>query len=418
VIPPIFLKNNYIFTEVLNMAKRKVDDDSFFQDLANQTGGDIVAKIDSVKYFVDTGNLAINYICSGKFMGGGIPGGKLTEIYGPSSSSKSLIGTNILFGCQRQDGIAILEDCENSANKEFIQKASHCDLTKIVRHTPQSLEDVFLKMYKSIEFVRSKRKDCPIAIVYDSIGVSPSARELREVKLPENASKADFKRIVGGNEQPGERAKICSREFRKLNTVMETNDATVVILNQTRSKIGVLYGNPTTTAGGGNALPFYASCRLETSTMKKIEYKISAKKTKILGINIRVKNVKNKTHTPFISTENIQLLFEHGINPVSGLLSCLLDANRILAKSAGNFVIADAFSNGEEVKFKASLDKNEVPLEILLKYPSLVDATSEQELVDYFEPFKDAMNFKLGADVIETDVLGSDDDDVIDEELE
>ena len=418
MIPPIFLKNNYIFTEVLNMAKRKVDDDSFFQDLANQTGGDIVAKIDSVKYFVDTGNLAINYICSGKFMGGGIPGGKLTEIYGPSSSSKSLIGTNILFGCQRQDGIAILEDCENSANKEFIQKASHCDLTKIVRHTPQSLEDVFLKMYKSIEFVRSKRKDCPIAIVYDSIGVSPSARELREVKLPENASKADFKRIVGGNEQPGERAKICSREFRKLNTVMETNDATVVILNQTRSKIGVLYGNPTTTAGGGNALPFYASCRLETSTMKKIEYKISAKKTKILGINIRVKNVKNKTHTPFISTENIQLLFEHGINPVSGLLSCLLDANRILAKSAGNFVIADAFSNGEEVKFKASLDKNEVPLEILLKYPSLVDATSEQELVDYFEPFKDAMNFKLGADVIETDVLGSDDDDVIDEELE
>ena len=418
MIPPIFLKNNYIFTEVLNMAKRKVDDDSFFQDLANQTGGDIVAKIDSVKYFVDTGNLAINYICSGKFMGGGIPGGKLTEIYGPSSSSKSLIGTNILFGCQRQDGIAILEDCENSANKEFIQKASHCDLTKIVRHTPQSLEDVFLKMYKSIEFVRSKRKDCPIAIVYDSIGVSPSARELREVKLPENASKADFKRIVGGNEQPGERAKICSREFRKLNTVMETNDATVVILNQTRSKIGVLYGNPTTTAGGGNALPFYASCRLETSTMKKIEYKISAKKTKILGINIRVKNVKNKTHTPFISTENIQLLFEHGINPVSGLLSCLLDANRIIAKSAGNFVIADAFSNGEEIKFKASLDKNEVPLEILLKYPSLVDATSEQELVDYFEPFKDAMNFKLGADVIETDVLGSDDDDVIDEELE
>ena len=400
------------------MAKRKVDDDSFFQDLANQTGGDIVAKIDSVKYFVDTGNLAINYICSGKFMGGGIPGGKLTEIYGPSSSSKSLIGTNILFGCQRQDGIAILEDCENSANKEFIQKASHCDLTKIVRHTPQSLEDVFLKMYKSIEFVRSKRKDCPIAIVYDSIGVSPSARELREVKLPENASKADFKRIVGGNEQPGERAKICSREFRKLNTVMETNDATVVILNQTRSKIGVLYGNPTTTAGGGNALPFYASCRLETSTMKKIEYKISAKKTKILGINIRVKNFKNKTHTPFISTENIQLLFEHGINPVSGLLSCLLDANRIVAKSAGNFVIADAFSNGEEVKFKASLDKNEVPLEILLKYPSLVDATSEQELVDYFEPFKDAMNFKLGADIIETDVLGSDDDDVIDEELE
>ena len=400
------------------MAKKKVDEDTFFEELANKTGGDIVAQIDSVKYFVDTGNLALNYICSGKFLGGGVPGGKLTEIYGPSSSSKSLIGTNILFGCQRNNGIAILEDCENSANKEFIQRASHCDLTKIVRHTPQTLEDVFLKMYRSIEFIRTKKKDSPIAIVYDSIGVSPSERELREVNLPEGASQADFKRIVGAKEQPGERAKICSREFRKLNTVMERNDATVVILNQTRSKIGVLYGNPTTTAGGGNALPFYASCRLETSTMKKIEYKLSAKKTKILGINIRVKNVKNKTHTPFISTENIQLLFEHGINPVSGLLSCLLDANRIITKSAGNFVVAEAFSDGQEVKFKASLDKNEIPLDILLKCPQLVDASSEAELSEYLEPFKNAMNFQLGGDVIETDVLGTDEDDAIDEELE
>jgi protein RecA len=400
------------------MAKKKVgEEDSFFQDLASKTGGDIVANIDSVKYFVDAGNLAVNYICSGRFMGGGIPGGKLTEIYGPSSSSKSLIGTNILFGCQRAGGVAILEDCENSANKEFIQMASHCDLSRIVRHTPQTLEEVFHKMYKSMEFIRSKKKDGPIAIVYDSIGVSPSARELREVNLPENASKADFKRIVGGNEQPGERAKICSREFRKLNTVMEKNDATVVILNQTRSKIGVMYGNPTTTAGGGNALPFYASCRLETSTMKKIEYKLSAKKTKILGINIRIKNVKNKTHRPFISTENIQLLFEHGINPVSGLLSCLMDANRVVAKGTGYFVVSEPYCNGEEVKFKASLEKNEVPIEVLLRCPSIIDAASEEEVSEYLAPFKAAIDFQISGDIIETDMMGESDED-IDSEME
>lgn len=399
------------------MAKKKNDDDNFFQELASQTGGDVVSEIDSVKYFVDSGNLALNYICSGRFMGGGVPGGKLTEIYGPSSSSKSLIGTNVLFGCQRAGGVAILEDCENSANKEFIQRASHCDLSKIVRHTPETLEDVFLKMYKSMEFIRTKKKDCPIAIVYDSIGVSPSARELREVNLPENASKADFKRIVGANEQPGERAKICSREFRKLNTQMEKYNTTVVILNQTRSKIGVLYGNPTTTAGGGNALPFYASCRLETATMKKIEYKLSAKKTKILGMNFRVKNVKNKTHRPFISTENIQLLFEHGINPISGLLSCLMDAGRVTPKNAGFFLVGEQFTGGEEFKFKASLDKNEVPLEVLLKYPSLVDAASEQELAEYLEPYKAAMDFQIGGDVVETDVTGDEADNEIDAEV-
>ena len=398
------------------MAKKKGDDDNFFQELASQTGGDVVSEIDSVKYFVDSGNLALNYICSGRFMGGGVPGGKLTEIYGPSSSSKSLIGTNVLFGCQRAGGVAILEDCENSANKEFIQRASHCDLSKIVRHTPETLEDVFLKMYKSMEFIRTKKKDCPIAIVYDSIGVSPSARELREVNLPENASKADFKRIVGANEQPGERAKICSREFRKLNTQMEKYNTTVVILNQTRSKIGVLYGNPTTTAGGGNALPFYASCRLETATMKKIEYKLSAKKTKILGMNFRVKNVKNKTHRPFISTENIQLLFEHGINPISGLLSCLMDAGRVTQKNAGFFVVSEQFTGGEEFKFKASLDKNEVPLDVLLKYPSLVDAKDEQELAEYLQPYKSAMDFEIGGDVVETDVTGDEVDNEIDAE--
>lgn len=400
------------------MAKKKSDEDNFFQELASQTGGDVVSEIDSVRYFVDSGNLALNYICSGRFMGGGVPGGKLTEIYGPSSSSKSLIGTNVLFGCQRVGGVAILEDCENSANKEFIQMASHCDLTKIVRHTPETLEDVFLKMYKSMEFIRTKRKDCPIAIVYDSIGVSPSARELREVNLPENASKADFKRIVGANEQPGERAKICSREFRKLNTQMEKYNTTVVILNQTRSKIGVLYGNPTTTAGGGNALPFYASCRLETATMKKIEYKLSAKKNKILGMNFRIKNVKNKTHRPFISTENVQLLFEHGINPISGLLSCLMDAGRVMQKNAGFFVVNESFTGGEEFKFKASLEKNEIPLEVLLRYPTLVDARDEQELGEYLQPFKAAMDFQIGGDIVETDVVGGEVDNEIDAEVE
>lgn len=400
------------------MAKKKGDEDNFFQELASQTGGDVVSEIDSVKYFVDSGNLALNYICSGRFMGGGVPGGKLTEIYGPSSSSKSLIGTNVLFGCQRAGGVAILEDCENSANKEFIQMASHCDLTKIVRHTPETLEDVFLKMYKSMEFIRTKRKDCPIAIVYDSIGVSPSARELREVNLPENASKADFKRIVGANEQPGERAKICSREFRKLNTQMEKYNTTVVILNQTRSKIGVLYGNPTTTAGGGNALPFYASCRLETATMKKIEYKLSAKKNKILGMNFRIKNVKNKTHRPFISTENVQLLFEHGINPISGLLTCLMDAGRVMQKNAGFFVVNESFTGGEEFKFKASLEKNEIPLEVLLRYPTLVDARDEQELGEYLQPFKAAMDFQIGGDIVETDVAGNEADNEIDAEVE
>ncbi len=408
-----------------------VEEDIFAQ-LADDTGGDIVEMIDSVKYFIDTGSLALNYISSGKFITGGIPGGKLTEIYGHNSSSKSLIGANIMFGCQRQRGIPILMDCENSANKDFMASASHLDLKKILRYTPQSLEDVFAKMYKVIEAIRTKKNsqgklvaplDVPIVIIYDSISVSPSARELREVQLPENYTQAEFKRIVGGNEQPGERAKICSREFRKLNTIMEKFNATVVILNQTRDKIGgfaPMGMQAKTTAGGGTALPFYASCRLETKAQMKIEKKLSAKNKKILGINVKIKNIKNKTHRPYVESEKIQLLFDRGLNPISGLLSCLLDAERIVVKGAGNFEVVEKYSNGETVKFKASLEKNEFPMDVLLKCPALIDAETTEQVQQYLQPYLEAIHFNADDDdsIEITDVIGGEGEEELDEELE
>ena len=84
--------------------KKSSAEDDIFSSLASSIGGEILSNLDTAKYFVDTGNLAINYCCSGKFVGGGSPAGRLTEIYGPSASSKSLIGANILFGCQRMGG--------------------------------------------------------------------------------------------------------------------------------------------------------------------------------------------------------------------------------------------------------------------------------------------------------------------------
>ena len=111
------------------MARKKDDGDDIFASLASSTGGEVVGESEKAsKYYIDTGNLAINYSCSGKFITGGVPGGRLTEIYGPSASSKSLLGTNLLHGCQKLGGIPILIDSENAINKEFINKASHADL--------------------------------------------------------------------------------------------------------------------------------------------------------------------------------------------------------------------------------------------------------------------------------------------------
>ena len=396
---------------------KKESDDDIFASLASETGGEVVGEGEKAsKYFIDTGNLAINYCCSGKFMTGGIPGGRLTEIYGPSASSKSLLGTNLLFGCQKLGGVPILIDSENAINKDFIQKASHADLKKIVRYTPETLEKCFHVMYRAIEHIRSNKKyaEAPIVIIYDSISVSPCAREFRETELPDDFTKEQFKKIVGGNEQPGERAKICSKELRKLNTIMEENNVSVVIMNQIRDKIGVMYGNPETTAGGGNALPFYASLRFRTQTQKKIEQKVPGlAKKKTIGINVKIQNKKIRSVRPFIEVENIPLYFESGIHPLGGLLGALLDADRISALGAGNFKVKPEYADGkDDYKFKSSMERNDVPIEVLLDCPALIDGSSRDEVEKYLEPFKAAIDATNSPDVEAFDAGDSDDEEI------
>jgi len=400
------------------MAKKKIDnDEAFMRELAKETGGEVLDDQETVKYFIDTGSLSINYICSGKFIGGGIPGARITELYGPSASSKSLLGSNLLFGIQRMGGISILIDTENAANKEFIVRASHADPKKINRYKTVSLEACFAKIFSIIQFVRTKKPNIPVLIVYDSLSVSPTERELREVELPEGWNKAQFKAIVGGKEQPGERAKVCSKELRKLNGLMEkvNTNCTVVFMNQTRSQIGVMYGNPEVKGGGGQSLTFYASLILRTQTLKKIEQKITAKKKRILGVNVRIQNKKNRSYRPFVETDGIKLLFEHGINPLSGLLSLMLDCKRVKISGKGSFTVDPAYSNGEEVKFRANLDENNMPLDVFLKCPALLDATSSQEIIDYLEPFQAALKLENDDSITETSVGDDEEDSVADE---
>lgn len=369
------------------MAKKKQQNsDDFFQSIAELTNGEILANVDSIKYYVDTGNLALNYICSGKFIDGGIPGGKITEAYGPESSGKSLYATCVLRGAQRIEGIPAVLDCENANNKEFMVKIGKINANKVLRYTPETLERAFNKIYNVIKQVRDKLNlDVPIIVVYDSISVSPCEREYREVDLPDNYTAADWKKIVGSKEQPGERAKICSREFRKLNSVLEKNNATLLVINQIRSKVGVMFGSPEETAGGGKALKFYASCRFKSTPRKQIKHKIHKN---AIGINFRVQNKKNKTHMPFVETEGIKLYFDRGIDPVSGLLSILLESGRIIPSGKGRYLINPDFTSDPEYKFSANKEDNSVPMQVLIDNPKLINAKDSQEVIDYLSVFE------------------------------
>lgn len=376
------------------MAKKKksadaasIDMDELFSELAQETGGDVLADLDSVRYRIDTGSLAVNYACSGKCINGGIPGGRITEAFGPEASGKSLIAANVLYGAQRLNGWPVILDCENATNGEFMEKISHLNLKRVVRYAPPTLEKAFRQIHVTVKAIREREKKhglnrAPIMVVFDSLTVPPCERELRENDLPLDYSLADWKKIVGRQEQPGERAKVISSEMRKLQSmVAEDMDLSVYLINQTRDKIGVMYGSPETTPGG-NAVKFYASLRIRTQAKKKIEHKTLEK---FSGINMQVKNIKNRGFRPFVVADDIKLYFENGIDPISGLLSCLIEGERVKMKSAGNFeVLPDYLPEGRtEYLFKASKTENRLPVQVILDCPLLVDAESTQEVQDY-----------------------------------
>lgn len=234
------------------MAKKKgsgdaVDLDGVYADLAQETGGDVLDALENIRFYIDTGNLAINYSCSGKYLKGGIPGGRITEAYGPEASGKSLIASNCLYGTQQLGGWAVILDCENATNAEFMEKVSHLNLKRVLRYTPSSLERAFRQIHVTTKKIRDREKllnleRMPIIFVFDSLTVPPCERELKENDLPMDFNPTDWKSIVGRHEQPGERAKVISAEMRKLQAMVVENDVTVYIINQTRDKIGVMYG--------------------------------------------------------------------------------------------------------------------------------------------------------------------------------
>jgi recombination protein RecA len=372
------------------MAKKKKDDgvdmDALFADIAKDTGGDVLEDLDNVKEFIDTGNLAINWSCSGQFVPGGIPEGRIIEAFGPEASGKSLIGSNVLYGVQRKNGWAVLLDCENASNGEFMQKISHLNLKRVLRQTPPSLERAFRTIHTVTKAIRDKEKAAglerkPIMFVFDSLTVPPCERELKENNLPMDFNVADWKRIVGRQEQPGERARVISAEMRKLQAMVVKEGVTVYLINQTRDKIGVMYGSPETTPGG-NAVKFYASLRFRTQAKKKIEH---AKLEKFAGINMQVKNVKNRLTAPFKVADDVKLFFEAGIDPLSGLLTALIQSERI--KGKGTYAVADAYlpDGSSEYKFRAALVENRVPTKVLLDCPKLVDCVTSEEVQSYLD---------------------------------
>jgi recombination protein RecA len=282
---------------------------------------------------IPTGSLSLDLA-----LGGGIPKGRIVEIYGPESSGKTTLALHAVAEVQKQGGLAAFIDAEHAVDPEYAAKIG-VNLDDLLISQPDTGEQA-LEICETL--VRSSAVDI---VVVDSVAAL----------VPRAEIEGDM-----GDSHMGLQARLMSQALRKLTGVIAKSKTTVIFINQLRMKIGVMFGNPETTSGG-NALKYYASVRLDIRRTEALK-----DGDNVVGNHVKVKVVKNKIAAPFKIAE-FDIMYNEGISTAGDLIDLAVKDGLINKAGAWYSYNDEKIGQGREAakqflkdhpKIMLDLDKN------------------------------------------------------------
>lgn len=314
--------------------------DDFMKDVANAVnkkfgeGTAMIAGEDSemldIPFWVRTDIPSLDYAVGGHSHPG-VPGGRIIEVYGAESHGKTTVAMWILKKLiDGNNGIGIFQDTEHALSMERAEQMG-LDMNKVIYTQPEIMEDVFESQEIIIETLREKNTDRPIGIVWDSVAATSTKSEIE----------GEY-----GDAVMGIHARIMSQALRKIKGQIKKQNVMAIYINQIRDKMGVMFGEKTSTFGG-RALKFYSTVRLEVTRIQTLK----DKNNKPSGITVRVSVRKNKVAPPFRESE-FDILFDEnsGVIDYMGATLDWLKEHELIGGSQGWYEIEGKNYRKEDAK--------------------------------------------------------------------